>query len=323
MGSDNSLNNLPEIDLSGLERGTLEWDYAKSKLWKAVEHYGCFRVVFRKIPKELPDAILSELRELFDLPLETKLLNNDISELAYGGYVGISPFGPLYESIGFDDPFKMEKIEKLISTLLPPGKPDFCKNVHNFSKQMSELEIIIITMIVESLGIEKYLDEHLNSVFYSFRVQKYGVPKTGQTEIGLNSHKDQDVMTILYQTQVDALEVETKDGQWVDAKLSPDNFVVVIGESLHAWTNGRAYSPNHRVTMKANTVRYTTGLFTAFKQGYLVKAPEELVDEEHPLLYKPFDHYEYLKLIQRDAMENYGTTLKPYVPLTAYYGVDV
>ncbi|KAF2301325.1 hypothetical protein GH714_022743 [Hevea brasiliensis] len=322
MGSDNPLN-VPEIDLSYLKPATPEWDSARSQLWKAVEEYGCFRAVFKEIPQELPNAILSELKVLFDLPLETKMLNNEISELAYGGYIGKSPFGPLYESIGFDDPLRFEKVEKLINALLPSGRPVFCKNLHELTKLMSELEKIIVRMIMESLGVEKHLEEHLNSVFYAVRVQKYEVPETGETEVGLNIHKDQDVMTILYQNQVEGLEVETRDGKWVNAKPTLDNFTVVIGESLHAWTNGRAYSPYHRVTMKGNTVRYSIGLFTAFKEGYIVKAPEKLVDEEHPLLYKPFDHFEYLKLVQRDAKENYETTLKPYVPLTAYFGVDV
>ena len=49
---------------------------------------------------------------------------------------------------------------------------------------------------------------------------------------------------------------------------------------LQAWINGRLYAPFHRVTMTGNVVRYSFGTFTGFKTGYLIKAPEELVDEE-------------------------------------------
>lgn len=106
--------------------------------------------------------------------------------------------------------------------------------MHGFTKLMSELENVIVRMIMESLGVEKYYEEHLNSVFYSLRVNKYEAPENDEGEVGLKIHKDQDVMTILYQNQVDGLEVETRDGKWVDAIPSPDNFTVVIGESLHA-----------------------------------------------------------------------------------------
>ncbi|KDP37165.1 hypothetical protein JCGZ_06221 [Jatropha curcas] len=314
--------NVPEIDLSNLKPMTPEWDSARSQIWKAVEEFGCFRVVFNKIPQNLPNSILNELKELFDLPLETKKLTNHITDL-YGGYVGKSLFGPLYESIGFDDPFMLEKVEKLINAILPPGKPEFCKHVHDLAKLMSEMETMIVRMVMESLGVEKYLDEHCNSVFHALRVQKYEIPQKGEVEVALNIHKDQDVMTILYQSQIDALEVETRDGKWVDVKPSSDNFMVVIGETLHAWTNGRAHSPYHRVIMRGNRPRYSTGLFTAFKAGFVIKAPEELVDEQNPLLYKPFDHFEFLKLIKRDA-EHYETNPNPsYIPLIAYYGIDV
>ncbi|WCJ40646.1 2-oxoglutarate (2OG) and Fe(II)-dependent oxygenase superfamily protein [Euphorbia peplus] len=321
MGSEN-IENVPEIDLSDLQPGSPEWEEARTHVWKAVVEYGCFRIVFRNIPVELRNDILSDQKELFELPLETKLLNNEVCEFPFGGYIGKSPFTPLYESIGFDNPFKFDMVEKLINALLPPARPHFCKRIHDYTKQISEVENIIMRMIMESLGIEKYMDEHLNSVFYSLRLQKYDIPeKEDEGEIGLQIHKDQDIMTILYQNEVDGVETETRDGRWISCKTQTHNFTVFIGESLHAWTNGRAYAPYHRVLMKGKKARYSVGLFTAFKEGYVIKAPEELVDEEYPLLYKPFDHFEYLKLVERDAVENYQTTLKPYIPLTAYFGI--
>ncbi|PNX70698.1 2-oxoglutarate-dependent dioxygenase, partial [Trifolium pratense] len=62
-----------------------------------------------------------------------------------------------------------------------------------------------------------------------------------------------------------------------------------------AWSNGRLHSPFHRIMMSGNEARYSTGLFSIPKGGYIIKAPEELVDEEHPLLFKPYDHVEFLK----------------------------
>lgn len=87
-------------------------------------------------------------------------------------------------------------------------------------------------MIVESLGLDQYLDEHMNSVFDTLRVIKYGAPQNVQSEIGLGSHLDQDVMTIVYTNQ-GGLDIQTKDGEeWFDAEISSDTFVVFIGESF-------------------------------------------------------------------------------------------
>lgn len=54
-------------------------------------------------------------------------------------------------------------------------------------------------------------------------------------------------------------------------------------------------SPSHKVIMdiNGNETRYTAALFSFLSKT--VEAPEELVDDEHPLKYKPFEHVDLLK----------------------------
>lgn len=56
------------------------------------------------------------------------------------------------------------------------------------------------------------------------------------------------------------------------------------------------------------------GLFSI--GGKVIETQEELIDEEHPRLYKPFDHYEYLHFI--------GTkeALQSKCRIKAYCGID-
>lgn len=86
---------------------------------------------------------------------------------------------------------------------------------------------------MESLGLEKYLEEHLHSTNYLLRVMKYKGPQTSETKLGLNAHTDKNIVTILYQNQVEGLEVQAKDGKWISFKPSPESFVVMIGDSLY------------------------------------------------------------------------------------------
>ncbi|KAF2301082.1 hypothetical protein GH714_019966 [Hevea brasiliensis] len=80
-----------------------------------------------------------------------------------------------------------------------------------------------------------------------------------------------------------------------------------------AWTNGRLYSPYHRVMLSGSKTRYSAAFFSVPKEGYIIKALEELVDEDHPLLYKPFDYSDYLnrrfaddgKIKSIPALKNY------------------
>ncbi|KAG5621027.1 hypothetical protein H5410_006245 [Solanum commersonii] len=41
--------------------------------------------------------------------------------------------------------------------------------------------------------------------------------------------------------------------------------------------------------MARESDRYSIQLFSLSKPGHFIEAPKELVDEEHPLLFKPFE----------------------------------
>ena len=62
--------------------------------------------------------------------------------------------------------------------------------------------------------------------------------------------------------------------------------------------------------MKANKERYSFGLFSVPKEGAMIEVPRELVDNEHPLLYRPFkfaDYFSYfVSNISDDALEIYA-----------------
>lgn len=89
---------------------------------------------------------------------------------------------------------------------------------------------------MESYGIEKYLEEHLDSTYYLLRVMKYKGPQTDSKKPGLPGHTDKNMLTILYQDQIEGLGVQTKDGEWIDVKPSQDSFVAMVGDSLHVST---------------------------------------------------------------------------------------
>jgi len=74
----------------------------------------------------------------------------------------------------------------------------------------------------------------MNSTNYLLRVMKYKGPQTSDTKLGLSTHSDKNVVTILYQNQVEGLEVMTKDGKWISYKPSSSgSFLAMIGDSIH------------------------------------------------------------------------------------------
>ncbi|ERN07031.1 hypothetical protein AMTR_s02838p00004170 [Amborella trichopoda] len=77
---------------------------------------------------------------------------------------------------------------------------------------------------------------------------------------------------------------------------------------LKAWTNGRLHPVRHRVMNKGYEDRYSCGIFSFPIPNLLIEGPQELVDENHPKLFKPFDTYAYYKIyyFHRANQEEYG-----------------
>lgn len=79
------------------------------------------------------------------------------------------------------------------------------------------------------------MDELVDSTDYILRVVKYerAAPQTSiEPTIGARAHCDQNMVTLLYQNEVNGLEIQTKDSSWINVKPSPGSFIVMVGESL-------------------------------------------------------------------------------------------
>ncbi|KAI3716306.1 hypothetical protein L6452_23544 [Arctium lappa] len=312
MGSEAS-PRLPFIDFSNVDQNNaLDWDITKSRVHQALEEFGCFEASFPNISPELQTALFDSIQQLFDLPLETKLKNQ--SSKPFHGYYGFLPGQPLYESMGIDDAPILEKAESFAKIFWPEGNPEFSTTIQEYSEKVSKLDQMVRRMVLESLGLEKYLVEHLNSTNYLFRVMKYRKPEADESQHGLNAHTDKNIVTIVQQNQIDGLEVQLKSGDWI--KIQPSSsksFIVMIGDSFYAWTNGRLHSPNHRVvTASREKDRYSLAMFSVTKAGRMIKAPEEVVDEQHPLLFKPYDMGEFFQFYVTEAGLRAESALKTF-----------
>ncbi|KAL1209326.1 putative 2-oxoglutarate-dependent dioxygenase AOP1.2 [Cardamine amara subsp. amara] len=296
---------LPLIDLSDqtLKPGSSKWDEVKTHVRKALEDYGCFEASYDNVSTELKKSVFEAMEELFELPIQTKQRN--VSSKPYHGYLCHN----LYQSLGIDDATVLEKVNDFTQQLwADQGNKTISETIHRFSEQLWELDMMVRRMIMESFGLEKYIDEHLNSTNYLLRLMKYTSPPDDddddgleETKFGLRAHTDKNILTILHQFQVDGLEVKTKDEKWIKVKPSQDSFLVMVGDSLGAFLNGRLSSPYHRVMMMGKKTRYSTALFSVPKTGVIVDSPEELIDEEHPRIFKPYQYDDFLQFFQTEA----------------------
>ena len=116
---DSETIKVPVINFSNLEGNN--WEEVKSKVHEALVEYGFFEAIFDKASLVLRKETFSAIQEIFDLPLETKLLN--LSKKPYHGYFGQHPRFPLFEAMGIDDGNVFERVESITNILWPAGNP--------------------------------------------------------------------------------------------------------------------------------------------------------------------------------------------------------
>ncbi|KAK6912130.1 Non-hem dioxygenase N-terminal domain [Dillenia turbinata] len=301
---------LPLIDFSNenLKPGSSVWELTRNKVQRALEEYGCFAAVYDKVSLELHNAVFSAAEELLNLPIETKRRNT--SDRPYEGYLGARASVPLYDSSCIENGTTTEGIQKFTNLMWPGGNNHFSENMLAYAKLVAELDQMVKRMVFESYGVEKYYDSHISSTRYNLHPNKYRAPKANETNIGASSHTDKTFTSILHQNEVGGLEVKTRDGKWISCDFSPSSFVVMAGDEFLAWSNDRIYSPNHRVIMKEDKARYTMALFS-YITG-IINVPEELVDDDHPLKFKPFDHFGLVDFYYKDLERHSECTVWHY-----------
>ncbi|KAL7099785.1 hypothetical protein ACP275_09G107500 [Erythranthe tilingii] len=309
-----SLENptLPIIDFSekNLEPGSPSWFTTAEKVVHALEDYGCFIATYSKFSPEMHQSIFRVSEQLFDLPTDVKILNT--SQTPSHGYVGQEPIIPLYEGLGVENATTHTGVETFTSLLWPSGNHHFGETALEYSRLVAELDQEVMKMVSKNYGIEDSYQSLVGATSYLLRFIKYRAPGKDETGLGIVPHTDKSFMSILHQRQVKGLQIQTKNGDWLLVDPSPSYFVVMAGDACMAWTNGRIEPSKHRVIIdEGSEDRYSLGLFT-FIKDVKIQVPEELVDDDNPSRFKPFDHYKYIHFYYTEEGKRSKCPIKDY-----------
>ncbi|KAK5773319.1 hypothetical protein F383_30224 [Gossypium arboreum] len=295
---------LPVIEFrsSDLERGTNGWHQLCKKVREACETFGCFEVVYDTISTEVREEMFRLMKELVEVPVERKQKN--ILPPPSPGWVGPgSHVSPLYEGFGLGDVSNYDSVKNFAELMWPEGHPRFCDTAHTMGTQLEVLNKLIWLMLIDSYGLG---DDSLKMNYTTFmRMMKYMPPPPGENEIGFFAHTDKLVSTLICENQIPGLEIEVNDGQWIRmTNLSPSSFVFVVGDALMAWSNGRLKAAKHRVLIKGDKDRFSMAAFILPNKGTIIKIPKELIDEQHPRIFKDLDFMEFYSLAFSDPTKS-------------------
>ncbi|KAE9603724.1 hypothetical protein Lal_00001959 [Lupinus albus] len=290
---------LPYLDLrrggSGVQEGSEEWRDLCLKVREAGETHGFFLLRCDEVPDDLREEMFKQIITLFDLPLQTKMKYK--KPKLFRSYNRRSPITPFYEGFGVDDAPLNDEAESFTNLFWPEGNPKFSETLKSMSSKMLGLGLLVLKMFMSSYGVTNYASEAEKFISTSdFKLLKYVLPddSSSETKVTMISHTDKGCISILYDNDVQGLQMLTRSGEWIDIKIPKGGFAIIVGDVLKAWSNGRLHAATHRVALTGDKLRYSFGLFPMVKDETEIKVPNELVDDSHPLRYKPFIYKDYL-----------------------------
>lgn len=190
---------------------------------------------------------------------------------------------------------------------------------------MTELSKTIVQIVLMSLGEDfqkKFYETEFSKCHGYLRIINYSPPESEEEKQveGLGMHTDMSCVTIVYQDEIGGLQVRSKEGKWMDINPCEDTLVVNIGDLMHAWSNGKLRSSEHRVMLKRKANRFSLAFFWCFEDEKNISAPDEVVGEEDTRVYKEFICRDYLRFresSEKGKFEKVGFTVKHFAGINS------
>ncbi|CAO2148359.1 unnamed protein product [Urochloa humidicola] len=307
----NTQGTIPRIDFTDIDPAAAagpsgdsapRWAAVRAAVMDALCKHGGFEaIVDGLISPELSTAMLGlggATESFFNLPPSTKALYAN-KEKPYLGYVSSFIPGMPYESLSLLDPLSPDAIPSLADN------SSFRETVRAYTEKVSLLEAVVRRMVLESVGATaENAEEQARATSLRLRLSGYPAPGTAEGRVGPPAHRDTSFLSVLTQNGVDGLEMELsrggESGGWGRSALSSSSggsFLILAGDMLKVLTNGRVFSPLHRVVVAGHETRYSCILFSNPGDDVIVQAVSGAVDAEHPAVYRPFEYSKYLGFI--------------------------
>ncbi|KAJ7952564.1 putative Gibberellin 20 oxidase [Quillaja saponaria] len=285
---------VPVISFKGILDDKKDQDYNKvcKAMVDASEKWGFFKLVNHGVALETIEELKACLNKLFDLSMEQKLRGGRSSTLP----LGYSATNPDY---GTNLPW-VEILQLLQSTpqVIAFATKVFGDQHQSFSDAMIEymnaldkLGMRILEMLAHGLGLpdEFFVRNFEEKEATMIRINRYPPCPLPEKCLGLGSHSDPHTLTILLQDDVGGLQVLKNDNQWVGISPIPNSFVINIGDTLEAWSNGRLNSVLHRAVVNKEKQRLSAAYFMSPTSSAIIECPSQLIDpKNNPRKYVAF-----------------------------------
>ncbi len=262
--------NLPVLDLAPYmagEPGAAE--QAAAQLREINETIGFMTIIGHGVPAELTEATFEQAARFHAQPLDDKLAVK--VNLQMQGYLPMRGSTTRTSTLSTGNkPNENEAffIKRVVGEegdndgRWPADLPGFREVALQYYDAMDDLAQKLMPLYALALGLPAdYFADKCEKPLTGLRLTHYPPVAYGANQYGIAPHSDSSFITLLAQNKVPGLQVKTREGNWIDAEVIPNSFVVNTGDVLHRWTNGRFLSTPHRAFNTSQSARYAIPFF--------------------------------------------------------------
>ncbi|OSX57200.1 hypothetical protein POSPLADRAFT_1050243 [Postia placenta MAD-698-R-SB12] len=270
----------------------------------ACMNVGFFYVSNHGIPSPNIHEAYSAAKDYFSLPLEEKMELDLRQTPNFKGYNPVRSSnndpdndGDMHEGFEFswEDLNRSESVEERTqdgamagANVWPKHPPGFREAALTYYHAAVELGRKLFPLFALALELpEDYFDDKTKSSAAIMRILHYP-PQTGPV--------DDRCFTILWQEPgIQALQVLTRQGQWIDAPPIPGTLVINLGDQFARWTNDVFKSTVHRAINRSGVRRYSIPLFFGTDYDVKLEPIPSCVSADRPQKYEVVTAGDYVK----------------------------
>ncbi|WP_188405636.1 isopenicillin N synthase family dioxygenase [Psychroflexus salis] len=304
------MTNIPSVDLADfLSDDPKRKQKFVNEIGSAYEEIGFVALKNHFLDDELVEKLYKEVKSFFALPEDTKRKYEREDIGGQRGYVSFGKEhakgkkeGDLKEFWHFgQEPDKNANLtEEYPENVVVKELPQFNAVGMEAYKMLEKTGIYVLRALALHIGINEHYFDHWASNGNSILRPIHYPPITEEPKgaVRAGAHGDINLITLLMGASTGGLQVQRKDGEWIDAIPNEDELVINVGDMLERHTNNKLRSTIHRVVNPPkeewDKPRYSIPFFMHPRSEMKLDCLEECISEENPKQYEDITAGEFL-----------------------------